>query len=133
MNRNSITNGHLQRCHKLWILDSCRVTMATLPIQQQWWQMIPANGKQLPLVPLNNTYPMNYLNQNYHKLFNLGQTQWDDSTRLNYGMSKMQSTTHQLMENNMDRRTCASIIWPPELYSSSTLLFLPIIPLQTYI
>ena len=28
--------------------------------------MIPANGKQLPLVPLNNTYPMNHLNQNYY-------------------------------------------------------------------
>ena len=54
--------------------------MATLPIQQQRQQEIPVNGKQLPLVPLNDTYPMNYLNQNYHKLFNLCSTKRDDTT-----------------------------------------------------
>ena len=55
--------------------------MATLPIQQQRQQKIPASGKQLLLVPLNDTYPMNYLNQNYHKLFNLSLTKRDDSTQ----------------------------------------------------
>ena len=55
--------------------------MATLPMQQQRQQRIPANGKHLPLVPLNDTYPMNYLNQNYHKLFNLSLTKRDDSTQ----------------------------------------------------
>ena len=55
--------------------------MATLQMQQQRWQEIPANGKQLPLMPLNGTYPMNYLNQNNHKLFNLGQTKTDNSTQ----------------------------------------------------
>ena len=34
----------------------------------------------------------------------------------------MQSTTHQPMENNIDRRMCASIIWPPKFYSPSTLI-----------
>ena len=55
--------------------------MATLPIQQQRQQSIPANEKQLPPVPLNDTYPMNYLNQNYHKVFNLSLTKRDDSTQ----------------------------------------------------
>ena len=54
--------------------------MATLPIQQERQEEIPVNGKQLLLVPLNDTYPMNYLNQNYHKLFNLCSTKRDDTT-----------------------------------------------------
>ena len=37
-------------------------------------------GKQLLLVPLNDSYPMNYLNQNHHKLVNLYSTKRDDTT-----------------------------------------------------
>ena len=77
---DSITDRHIQRCLMPWNLDSCKLTMAMLPMQQQWWWMIPASEKQFLLMSLNYTYPMNYLNQNYHKLFNLSQTSWDEST-----------------------------------------------------
>ena len=99
--------------------------MATLPIQQQRWQEIPAYGKQLLLVPLNDTYPMNYFNQNYHKLFNLQPSERTQLNRWNYGASKMQSTTHQLMENNTNRRSFLH-------HMATKILFTSTLSLSTY-
>ena len=126
MNWNSITNGHIWRCYTAWTIDSCRVTMATLPIQWQRWQEIPVNGKQLLLVPLNNSYPMNYLNQNYHKLFNLCSTQRDNTTHpdviIVQARSKAQYTSQW---KTTPTEEVFSILWlPNSIYKHFKLILL---------